>query len=83
MECYKCKKEFQEKDIHLSHDVPCYLFFIEEIKRQKRKHYADKYNRRYLCEKCHKEYEKSLRDHFILEAKKFSYKYFGDNNDKN
>ena len=56
MKCQKCKKDFEEKDIHESHDVPCYLF--KEKDRGERKSAADKLGRHYLCKKCHDVYEK-------------------------
>lgn len=58
MKCQKCNKDFEEKDIDESHDVPCYLF---EGNRKGRKNQADLFGRHYLCNKCHKLYEASLR----------------------
>ena len=73
MKCEKCKKDFPEKDIHESHDVPCYLF---EGNRQGRKNQADKYGRHQLCKDCHDEYESSIRDALIIEAMAFAKTYF-------
>ncbi len=55
MRCQKCDGEFEERDIELSHNVPCYLF--EGKKRNIRKNQADKYERHNLCKQCHKNYE--------------------------
>ncbi len=71
MKCSFCKKDFAEKDLDESHDVPCYLFYFEKT-RKERKHYADKYPRRYLCRPCHKRYEFELHLHLISESIKFS-----------
>lgn len=68
MICERCKIEFDEKDIQESHDVPCYLF---EGNRQGQKNQADKFRRRWLCERCHKEYEKALRIWLQQQASKF------------
>ena len=57
MRCSKCKKDFPEKEIQESHDVPCYLF---EGNRKGRKNQADKFGRHWLCEGCHKHYENGL-----------------------
>lgn len=48
--------EFEEKDIQLSHDVPCYLFPGKD--RKEKKNTADKFGRRYLCKTCHDIYER-------------------------
>jgi len=45
MKCNKCKEEFEEKDLELSHDVPKYMGGI------------DLNGRHWLCKDCHKEYE--------------------------
>lgn len=45
MICYKCKKEFEEKDIQSSHDIPKYMGG------------EDKDGRHWLCLECHQEYE--------------------------
>lgn len=58
MKCDFCKKDFEEKDIQESHDVPCYLF---EGNKKGRKNQADKFGRHYLCQRCHKLYEEQLR----------------------
>lgn len=47
MKCSKCGKEFEEKDLQLSHDVPKYIGG------------KDSGGRHYLCKKCHDIYEKS------------------------
>jgi len=75
MKCEKCGKNFEEKDLEESHDIPCYLF---EGNRKGRKNQADKYGRHYLCKKCHKEYEENLILIFKSIAIKFSKKYFND-----
>lgn len=49
--------------IHESHDIPCYLF--PGRNRKERKHYADKYGRKWLCYECHKEYENYLINNFL------------------
>lgn len=46
MKCQRCKKEFEEKDIQLSHDVPKYIGGL------------DKDGRHNLCKDCHDIYEK-------------------------
>lgn len=48
MICQKCKKEFPEKEIELSHDIPKYLGG------------TDVDGRHYLCSECHDTYEKSI-----------------------
>ena len=80
MNCDKCGEEFLEKDLDLSHDVPCYLF---EGNRKGRKNKADKYGFRWLCKKCHKKYEEILRIQLISVAKIFSKKYFGNKDGDN
>lgn len=79
MICQKCGKEFEENDIHESHDVPCYLF-IEFLDRKTKKNEADKYGRHYLCnnreEGCHKKYEKALNEFLKKQAIIFSKEYF-------
>jgi DNA-directed RNA polymerase subunit RPC12/RpoP len=74
MRCSKCNRDFLEKDIHESHDVPCYLF--KGINRKEKKAQADKFQRRWLCVDCHNEYEESLRLALIIESEFFSSKYF-------
>jgi len=54
MKCQKCKKDFPEREIHESHDIPCYLF---EGDRKERKNQADKFGRHHLCNECHEKYE--------------------------
>ena len=73
MKCYKCNKDFEEREIHESHDVPCYLF---EGNRKGRKNQADKFGRHYLCKNCHDEYEINLRNYLRLKAKNFCDIYF-------
>lgn len=72
MKCQECLKDLPEHLIQESHDVPCYLFFLEGFNRKQRKPYADKYPRRWLCKHCHDEYERDLRDHLVTSALKFS-----------
>lgn len=87
MKCDVCKKDFEEKNIHESHDVPCYLFEgigTKERLRRSRKNQADKLGRHHLCDSCHKEYENGLRLFLQKKAKEFSNDYFqsiveGDN----
>ena len=55
MKCFGCKKEFEEKELEESHDVPCYLF--DGLTRNERKQSADKFGRKWMCKKCHDEYE--------------------------
>ena len=72
MKCEFCEKEFEEKDLQESHDVPCYLF---KGNRQGRKNQADKFGRHWLCEDCHKKYEKCINDYLIRMAIKFAEGY--------
>jgi len=76
MICSRCKRDFPEREIQESHDVPCYLF-IEVSSRRERKQLADKYCRRWLCVECHKKYESSLNKSLKSLAKLFSRDYFG------
>jgi hypothetical protein len=46
MKCDKCRKEFLESELQLSHDVPKYI------------RGTDKDGRHYLCKKCHDIYER-------------------------
>jgi hypothetical protein len=78
MICFLCKKDFQERDIEESHDVPCYLFWMYSIERRIRKQFADKLGRHLLCKECHKKYEKELNEFLIKEAKEYSKRYFSD-----
>lgn len=72
MKCQKCEKDFEEKDIQESHDVPCYLFWgIRRIRKQQ----ADKYPRHWLCKKCHKDYEGLVNREMIKTAKEFSLRW--------
>lgn len=45
MECQKCKKEFEEKEIECSHDIPKYIGG------------TDKDGRHWLCKECHNKYK--------------------------
>jgi len=45
MKCYKCNKEFEEKEVKLSHDIPKYIGG------------TDLDGRNWLCKKHHKEYD--------------------------
>ena len=74
MICEQCKKDFPEKDVQESHDVPCYLF--KGFNRNKKKNQADKYGRHWLCTNCHNEYEEAVRQQLILIAQLFATKYF-------
>ncbi len=81
MKCQKCKEDFEEKDIDVSHDIPKYMGGI------------DLDGRHNLCRKCHRIYEwkvikliwnshdeitqESLRD--IVRT--FRNKYFGEENE--
>lgn len=78
MKCNKCHREFPEKEIQLSHDVPKYVGGL------------DSDGRHYLCKKCHDIYEKkvfafmvkNLPDNPVKEfmrekAKEFSRRWFG------
>ena len=75
MECSECHTDFPEREIHESHDVPCYLFY-DVIGRNAKKNKADKFKRRWLCEKCHKNYEIWLNRMLIGVAEQFSKCYF-------
>ena len=57
MNCDFCCEEFEEKDMHESHDVPCYLF---SGNRKGRKNQADKFGRHWLCKECHDRYEEEI-----------------------
>ncbi len=73
MICARCKIDFDEPDIQESHDVPCYLF---EGNRQGQKNQADKFKRRWLCKKCHQEYENALRLWLQKQAEGFGRVWF-------
>ncbi len=75
MKCSFCEKEFEERLIHESHDVPCYLFWDLKSRRE-RKNEADKWGRTYLCEECHNIYEDSLKEHLKNTAADFAKNYF-------
>lgn len=81
MRCEACYKDYPEYLIQESHDVPCYLFFLEAMHRKERKKFADKYPRRWLCSSCHAKYKLELRDHFIQCALQFSAKWRLKNED--
>lgn len=55
MKCMYCLKDFEEKEIEESHDVPTYLF--NGLIRKERKQQADKFSRKWLCVECHDKYE--------------------------
>jgi hypothetical protein len=63
MRCMKCGNDFPEKDIHESHDVPCFMFPGKN--RKERKQLADKEGRHHLCQKCHDIYEKMVFAYMI------------------
>lgn len=79
MKCSHCKQLFEECKIEESHDVPCYLF--EGFNRNQKKNQADKFRRRWLCNDCHKEYERSLRRFLQFQALLFGNKHFGGDDD--
>jgi len=78
MKCQKCEKEFEERELQLSHDIPKYIGG------------TDSDGRHWLCKKCHDIYERILFSylfsslHIIQQlklkeiAKKFALKYFKD-----
>ena len=86
MICQKCNKDFPEKEIEVSHDVPVYMF--EGNDRKERKKQADKYGRHNLCVKCHKTYEGyiagvmvkylpfTIKEQMIKSAHSFAQTYF-------
>lgn len=71
--------DFEERLIHESHDVPCYLF--PGYNRQVKKQQADKFGRRYLCLECHDAYENKLRVIFIKSAEAFAKEHFKEKKD--
>lgn len=73
--CSKCLNYFEESHLQESHNVPCYLFIFNG-NRKGQKNEADKYRRKLLCEKCHKEYEKDLNELLLALAINFSKEYF-------
>jgi len=75
MKCDDCDKNFSELKLHESHDVPCYLFY-DLPNRKARKNKADKLGRHWLCENCHKEFEKKLNLLLKATAFNFSKSYF-------
>lgn len=77
MRCSKCKKDFPEKEIQESHDVPCYLF-IYSGNRKGQKNQADKFKRRWLCKKCHEEYEYYLNMLLIQRSEEFGKRWFSN-----
>ena len=80
MICDWCYKDFEEKDIHDSHDVPCYLF---EGNRKGSKNQADKFGRHWLCKSCHDKYENQLRLFLQKKAKEFANDYFQSKEEEN
>lgn len=81
MKCSECLKDFPEAFIQESHDVPCYLFY-DEVGRGRKKHKADMFKRKWLCENCHKNYEIWLNRMLIGVAEKFSKCYFKENDNE-
>lgn len=77
MKCDGCGKEFEEREIQESHNVPCYLF-IEKTSRREKKQLADKYKRMWLCKHCHQEYELALNKKLIIYSSIFGEEYFKD-----
>ena len=77
MRCSNCNNKHEEKDIHESHDVPCYLFW-KYGNRTAQKQQADKYTRRWLCKKCHDEYEDWLINRLINLASVLSKEYWNE-----
>ena len=91
MKCFFCNKDFEERKIEESHDVPCYLFNgigISKSLRRRRKQEADKWGRHWLCRgeetnKCHETYEEALRLFLQKQAKEFANEYFKSRGDTN
>lgn len=75
MKCSRCGVEKEEKEIHESHDVPCYLFYYEKGRKEK-KQIADKLGRRYLCQYCHEYYEMNLHQKLVQTAQEYAKKFF-------
>ncbi len=75
MKCQKCRRDYPEKKIHDSHDVPCYLF--KGKNRKERKPKADMFGRHYICQDCHERYEDGLRTSLKVRAMLFAKKFFG------
>ena len=73
MKCDKCKEDFLEKEIELSHDVPCYLFLGNRTANKNR---ADKFGRHYLCKRCHQDFENNLNLILKAQAIKFGERFF-------
>jgi hypothetical protein len=74
MKCFQCARDFPEREIEESHDVPCYLFV--GFNRKEKKNQADKFGRHWLCKKCHKEYEEGLRLTLKIHATKYAKVFF-------
>ncbi len=55
MKCMKCNRDFEEKFLELSHDIPKYIGG------------TDLDGRHWLCEKCHQDYELTI----LLKCLKF------------
>jgi hypothetical protein len=79
MKCERYKRDFLEKDIQESHDVPCYLFLGS---RRLQKQQTDKYRRRWLCKECHAKYEKMLRENLFKHAQRVGYVFFKNKEDE-
>lgn len=75
----KCALCGSENKIQYSHNIPCYLFFLESKERKERQKNADQYGLTPLCENCHKKYERELRDLFIKVGENFYTKKFNIN----
>lgn len=76
MICSFCYKDFPEKEIEESHDVPCYLFWDKAKTRREQKNLADKFPRHWLCKECHKLYDESLLAKFRIVAFEYSKELF-------
>jgi len=53
MKCQKCEKEFEEKDLQISHDIPKYLGG------------TDLDGRHWLCKNCHDKYESTILIYYL------------------
>jgi|GEM_PF-5607061 len=67
--CKLCKNEWVETQMQEAHLVMCRLF-ADKGNRKLQKQFADKYPRVWLCETCHKEYDKALWKGILAYAKK-------------
>jgi hypothetical protein len=79
LKCDKCKKEFPDKEVHESHDVPCYLF---EGNRKGRENQADKFGRHLLCKNCHDKFEAYLKNFLRRQSILYSKNYFEEVKDE-